>query len=103
MFRQAQQPTSKSQRRGGRLLIILLIYVSLFANKVFRDQRQYALQTLDALFAAPFLTAPDVMKRTGLARRTAFRILEDLMSSGVLSVKEEGAGRRPAEKCMSIF
>ena len=57
---------------------------------------QYALQTLDALFAAPFLTAPDFMKRTGLARRTAFRILEDLMSNGILSVKEEGAGRRPA-------
>ena len=63
-------------------------------NKATRSQ--YALQTLDALFAAPFLTAPDFMKRTGLARRTAFRILDDLQKSRILIVKEEGAGRRPA-------
>ncbi len=56
---------------------------------------QYALQTLDALFAAPFLTAPDFTRRTGLPRRTAFRIVDDLQKSGILSVHERGAGRRP--------
>jgi len=57
---------------------------------------QFALQTLDALFFRPFLTAPDFVKRTGLARRTGFRIVEDLQKHGILDVYEEGAGRRPA-------
>ena len=63
-------------------------------NRVTRSQ--HALETLDALFARPFLTAPDFLQRTGVARRTGFRILDDLQKGGILEVHEEGAGRRPA-------
>lgn len=63
-------------------------------NRVTRSQ--HSLETLDALFARPFLTAPDFLKRTGMARRTGFRILDDLQKRGILEVHEEGAGRRPA-------
>lgn len=63
-------------------------------NKATRSQ--YSLQTLDALFDRPVLTAPDFTERTGLPRRTAFRIVEDLLKSKILAVHSAGAGRRPA-------
>jgi len=63
-------------------------------NRVTRSQ--HALETLDALFTRPFVTAPDFLKRTGMARRTGFRILDDLQKGGILEVHKEGAGRRPA-------
>ncbi len=80
-------------RRAGAILT-LYNRMKEEINTVTRSQ--YALQTLDALFDRPFLTAPDFVKRTGLARRTAFRILEELQQSGILAVHEPGSGRRPA-------
>jgi Fic family protein len=62
-------------------------------NRVTRSQ--FAIQTLDALFASPLLTKADFVKRTGIASRTAERILPDLESAGILRVYEQGAGRRP--------
>jgi Fic family protein len=64
-------------------------------NKLTRSQ--YTLQTLDALFDHPILTTPDFINRTGIPRRTAFRILDDLQSAKILVLHEEGAGRRPAK------
>jgi Fic family protein len=87
--------TEQAELNTGRAGAILRLY-NVMKDEINRVTRsQYALQTLDALFAAPFLTAPDFIKRTGLARRTAFRILNDLQSSSILTVKEKGAGRRP--------
>ena len=63
-------------------------------NKVTRSQ--FALQTLDALFDRPLLTIPEFVKRSGIPRRTAFRILDALQGARILKVREEGAGRRPA-------
>jgi len=63
-------------------------------NEVTRSQ--FALQTLDALFDRPLLTMPEFVKRSGIPRRTAFRILDALQAARILQVREEGAGRRPA-------
>ena len=80
-------------RRAGA---ILKLYNAMKNEINAVTQSQNALQTLDALFARPLLTTPDFVQRTGLARRTAFRIVDDLQKSGILTVHEKGAGRRPA-------
>lgn len=63
-------------------------------NRVTRSQ--YALQTLDALFAAPFLTAKDFQERTGLARRTAYNLLVELEKHKILREHRPAQGARPA-------
>ena len=88
--------TEQAELNTRRAGAILKLYNVMKDEINAATRSQYALQTLDALFATPFLTAPDFVKRTGLARRTAFRIIDDLQSSGILTIKEEGAGRRPA-------
>jgi Fic family protein len=57
---------------------------------------QFAIQTLDALFDHPLLTVADFVKRTGIGRRTAERIVEGLLAGNILAVHESGAGRRPS-------
>jgi len=88
----AEQAELNALRAGA----ILKLYNDMKTEINEATRSQYALQTLDALFTAPFLTAPDFTKRTGLPRRTAFRILDDLQKGGLLSVQVPGAGRRPA-------
>jgi Fic family protein len=87
---------SQAELNTNRAAAILRLYNQMKDEINAATRSQYALQTLDALFAKPFITAPDFIKSTGLARRTVFRIIEDLQTSGILSVKDKGAGRRPA-------
>ena len=63
-------------------------------NSVTRSQ--FAIQTLDALFQRPLLTVADFVKRTGIQRRTAERIIEGLLAAKILTIHVAGAGRRPA-------
>lgn len=63
-------------------------------NEITRSQ--FAIQTLDALFDRPLLTVSDFVKRTGIQRRTAERIVEGLLAGKILSIHEAGAGRRPS-------
>jgi Fic family protein len=63
-------------------------------NEITRSQ--FAIQTLDALFDHPLLTVADFVKRTGIQRRTAERIVEGLLTGNILAVHEPGAGRRPS-------
>lgn len=57
---------------------------------------QYTLQIIDALFDQPLLTVSDFYKRTGLTKRTSFRIIEELQKEKVLRVQEKGSGSRPS-------
>jgi Fic family protein len=86
----------QAERNTHRATAILRLYNRMKDEINTLTRSQFSLQTLDALFARPFLTAPDFLERTGIARRTGFRILDDLQKAGILVVKEEGSGRKPA-------
>jgi Fic family protein len=62
-------------------------------NRVTRSQ--HALETLDALFASPFMTKSDFVKRTKIATRSAERLLPQLEAAGILTIAEPGSGSRP--------
>ncbi|MCC5850897.1 MAG: Fic family protein [Verrucomicrobia bacterium] len=86
----------QAERNTSRAISILRLYNAMKdeINRITRSQ--YALQTLDSLFAAPFLTASDFRERTGLARRTAYDILEELQKHRILMEHRPGKGSRPA-------
>lgn len=88
--------TEQAEQNTRRAVAILRLYNQMKdeVNRVTRSQ--YALQTLDALFAAPFLTAQDFRERTGLPPRTATRLLAELEQAGILFLEREALGRRPA-------
>ena len=57
---------------------------------------QYTIQTLDVFFARPVFKTIDFVASTGMARRSATRILTALCENGVLKVVREARGRKPA-------
>ncbi|NQU40856.1 MAG: Fic family protein [Lentisphaerae bacterium] len=87
--------TEQAELNTGRAGAILKLYNGMKEEINQATRSQYALQTLDALFAAPFLTKADFVQRSGIALRTGERLLPELESAGILRVYEKGAGRRP--------
>ena len=79
-------------RRAGAILT-LYNRMKEEINTVTRSQ--YALQTLDTLFAAPFATTSKFVKTSGIPRRSAERIFESLVENKTLRQVEPPAGRRP--------
>jgi len=57
---------------------------------------QYALASLDALFAKPIFTPADFIAITKIPRRTAFLILEKLQKTKILKKLRGATGRKPA-------
>jgi Fic family protein len=85
----------QAERNTRRAADILKLYNSMKDEINAVTRSQYAIETLDALFESPFLTKADFVKRTGVALRSAERLLPELEAAGILRVFEQGAGRRP--------
>ena len=54
---------------------------------------QFSVQVIDAIFDRPIFRTTDFIERTGIAKRTAMRILEALEGHGVLVKVREPRGR----------
>jgi len=91
-----QAVTDQASLNGQRASAILSLYNRMKGEINDATHSEYALQTLDALFNNPFITVADFVKRAGVPRRTAERIMDALVSAKVLRLHEEGAGRRPS-------
>jgi len=57
---------------------------------------QFTVQTLDAMFDRPVFATTDFVQRTGMARRSASRILAALQESNILTVVRQASGRKSA-------
>jgi hypothetical protein len=57
---------------------------------------QYAIQAIDALFRRPIFRSTDFITDSKIPKHTAFRILNELQSKGIVNVLREGKGRRAA-------
>lgn len=86
----------QAERNTHRAVDILRLYNRMKDEINHATRSQYSLQTLDALFASPFLTPTDFTKRTKLPRRTVTRILDELQKAKILTVQEAASGSRPA-------
>jgi len=57
---------------------------------------QYAIAAIDALFGAPVFSSAEFYEQTGIPKKTANRILQQLREQEIIAVLEEGGGRRAA-------
>ena len=86
-----EQAELNTSRAGA----ILKLYNSMKDEINTATRSQYALQTLDALFAAPFMSITEFVKISAIPRRSAERIFEVLVGQKTLTLVEQASGRRP--------
>lgn len=56
---------------------------------------QFVLPALEVLFRMPVFSSTDFIRESGIARRSALRVLSALKNAAVLSTLKPAAGRRP--------
>jgi len=56
----------------------------------------YSIQAIDAIFSRPIFKSSDFAEKSGIPKATARRLAQDLNANGILEVKREKIGRRPA-------
>ncbi len=87
----AEQAELNARRAGA----ILKLYNDMKTEINEATRSQYALQTLDALFAAPFTSIAEFARTSRIPRRSAERIFEALIENRTLKQVSAAAGRRP--------
>jgi transcription initiation factor IIE alpha subunit len=55
---------------------------------------QYAVAAIDALFRTPIFTPSEFYDQTGIPKKTANRILQQLREEEIITILAEGSGRR---------
>lgn len=76
---------------------ILALYEEMKQRVVEITHSQFAIQTLDAIFARPVFSTSDFASRSGIpTRQTALLTLRQLQQAGILVTLVEASGRRPA-------
>lgn len=86
---QAEQNLSKTRA-------ILGLYEAMKQQVVGATRSQYAIHALDWVFGKPIFKSSDFVAGAGIPEATAKRILTVLREEGVLTVVQEGRGRRAA-------
>lgn len=89
IIRQAKENTDKAIR-------IQNLYNVMKQNVVDTTRSQYALATLDALFARPIFKPADFIEQSGVPKRTAATILGQLEDKGIIKEMRKATGRRSA-------
>ncbi len=57
---------------------------------------QYAIQTIDTLFETPVFTTTEFVRRSGIPKQSAMRLLRALQRNDILVPLRQSSGRRPA-------
>ena len=86
---------SQAERNAAQVRAILKLYGDLKGQIIELTRSQHAIYVLDFIFAHPLFSSSDFIEKTGIAKRTALRLLASLSEAGLLSVAEEGRGTRP--------
>ena len=86
---QAQENTRKARA-------ILELYEEMKRKVPEITRSQYAIQTIDALFASPLFQSADFIRRSHIPKDSAYRIISKLKRAGIIRDLREGRGRRAA-------
>lgn len=89
LVEQAGDNTRKAQQ-------LLALYERMKEDVPRITRSQYAIRAIDALFDRPVFRSTEFMRRTGIPRFSALRILSQLKQSGIVAELRAGGGRRPA-------
>lgn len=90
----------QAHENASKVREILALYDAMKARVVEITHSQYAIAALDAIFDRPIFLTTDFVARAGIpTRATALHLLRQLQQAGILTVLQEGSGRRPARLC----
>lgn len=94
----------QARENATRVKEILALYDTMKTRVVDITHSQYALATLDAIFDRPIFISTDFVIRSGIpTKATALNLLRQLQQAGILTVLQEGSGRRPARLCFQAL
>ena len=74
---------------------ILALYDGMKREVAGITRSQFSIQVLDALFERPVFSTTDFIKRSGIPKASAMRILSELREQKVIGVLREGRGSQP--------
>ncbi|MCC7565384.1 MAG: Fic family protein [Methanomicrobiaceae archaeon] len=79
---------------GRRAKAILDLYNEMKQKVPEVTRSQYAVAAIDAIFGTPIFSSSEFFERSGMPRRAAERILQQLREEDIIAVLAEGGGRR---------
>lgn len=56
---------------------------------------QYSIQAIDTIFSRPIINSSEFIKKSGIPKPTALKMLRELKDNDILKLSREGRGRRP--------
>lgn len=80
---------------SGRVMGIQALYERMKVELPHAIGAQFVLPALEALFRMPIFSSTDFIRESGIARRSALRVLAALKDTTVLSTLKPAAGSRP--------
>ena len=81
---------------GTKAKAILDLYDEMKRTVPEVTRSQYAVAAIDAIFGTPIFIPSEFYEQTGIPKKTANRILQQLREHDIIAVLEEGGGRRAA-------
>ena len=81
---------------GRKAKAILDLYDEMKRTVPEVTRSQYAVAAIDAIFGTPVFIPSEFYEQTGIPKKTANRILQQLREHDIIAVLEEGGGRRAA-------
>ncbi len=85
----------QAEEDSQKVLNIQKLYERIKTNLPGTIGAQFVLSTLEAVFRKPVFSTTDFVHATGIARRSALRVLSALKEAGVLSTLKPAVGRQP--------
>lgn len=92
LFLRAVEEQSGANGRKARAILDLYNEMKQTVPEVTRSQ--YAIAAIDALFGTPIFIPSEFYEQTGIPKKTANRLLQQLRERDIIAVLAEGGGRR---------
>jgi len=83
---------------GKKAKAILDLYDEMKRTVPEVTRSQYAVAAIDAIFGTPVFIPSEFHEQTGIPKKTANRILQQLREHDIIAVLEEGGGRRGGDR-----
>jgi len=85
----------QSKVNSQRAKAILELYEEMKQKITQITKSQFAIQALDTIFERPIVSTSEFVKRSGIPKASAIRVLNELKEGDILEILREGKGRRP--------
>ena len=85
---------SKANTQKARAMLEL--YKEMKKEITLITKSKYSIQVLDTIFERPYFSTTEFVKRSAIPKTSAMRITNELTEQSILTILQEGQGKRPA-------